>query len=282
MRRNLAGFIALAGLAISAGMVHAGSTTTAQNDLLNATLWTQTSVEFKANALASYRLAKIMLDRALIDKDWTAATEQSGAYQGKPPAVLLDVDETVLDNSAYEAWVIKADTHYSSKTWGPYVDAAISKPIPGSLAFIKYAVSKGVEIFYFSNRKKPGEAGTRRNLEKYGYPINDKIDTVLLRGENGWGRKKSARRLHVAKDYRILLLVGDNLGDFTDQSGGSPADRSKVYEKHMERWGTSWITISNPMYGSWEAAPFKGNWKLDANIRRQMKLDAMTHWPGPN
>ena len=92
MKRNLAGLMALAGLAISAGTVHAQSATTAQNDLLNATLWTQTSVEFKANAIASYRLAKIMLDRALADKDWTAATEQSGAYQGKPPAVVLDVD----------------------------------------------------------------------------------------------------------------------------------------------------------------------------------------------
>ncbi len=282
MKRKLAGFMALAGFAISAGVVHAGETMTAQNDLLNATLWTQTSVEFKANALASYRLAKIMLDRALIDKDWTAATEQSGAYQGKPPAVLLDVDETVLDNSAYEAWVIKEDTHYSSKTWGPFVDAAVSKPIPGSLDFINYAVSKGVEVFYVSNRKKPGEDGTRRNLTKFGYPINDKIDTVLLRGENDWGRKKSTRRLHVAKDFRILLLVGDNLGDFTDQSGGSPADRAKVYEQHMDRWGTSWITISNPMYGSGKAAAFGGKWKLDANIRRQMKLEAMSSWPGPN
>jgi len=278
---KLTGFIALAGLAIGAGTVQADSMKPAQNDLLNATLWTQTSVEFKANALASYRLAKVMLDQALADKNWTGVTEQSGAYQDKPPAVILDVDETVLDNSEYEAWLIKANTHYSSKTWGPYVDAAISKPIPGSLDFIKYAADKGVEIFYVSNRKKPGEDGTRRNLKKFGYPINEKFDTVLLRGENDWGRKKSTRRAHIAKDFRVLLVFGDNLGDFTDKTGGSPADRLKVYEEHMDRWGTSWITISNPMYGSWEAAAFKGNWKLDGDARRQMKLDAMTYWAGP-
>ncbi len=281
MKHKLTGFIALAGIAIGAVGVQAAEMKAAHNDLLNATLWTQTSVEFKANALASYRLAKVMLDQALADKNWTAATEQSGDYQGKPPAVILDVDETVLDNSEYEAWVIKANSHFSSKTWGPYVNAAISKPIPGSLDFIKYAASKNVEIFYVSNRKKPGEEGTRKNLKKFGYPINEKFDTVLLRGENDWGRKKSTRRAHVAKDFRILLLFGDNLGDFTDQTGGSPADRLKVFEEHMDRWGTSWITISNPMYGSWESAAFKGNWKLDSNGRRQMKLDAMTSWAGP-
>ncbi|MDP6708150.1 MAG: 5'-nucleotidase, lipoprotein e(P4) family [Alphaproteobacteria bacterium] len=281
MRGKLAGFIAATGLAIGLGQARGDSMQMTQNDLLNATLWTQTSVEFKANALASYRLATVMLDRALADKSWTAASEQTGDYQAKPPAVILDIDETVLDNTEYEAWLIKQGTHYSSKTWGPYVDQAISKPIPGSLDFIKYAAAKGVEVFYVSNRKKPGEAGTRKNLEKFGYPVNDRIDTVLLRGENDWGRKKSTRRAHVAKAYRVLLVLGDNLNDFTDQAGGSTADRLKVYDKHMDRWGRSWIMIPNPMYGSWEAAAFKGNWKLDGNTRRQKKLEAMSYWPGP-
>lgn len=252
----------------------------AQNDLLNATLWTQSSVEFKASALASYRLATLMLDKALADKSWTAALEQDGDYQNKPPAIILDVDETVLDNSEYEAWLIKAKTHYSSKTWGPYVDQAISKPIPGSLEFINYAKSKGVEIFYVSNRKAPGEEGTRKNLKALGYPINEAFDTVLLRKENDWGRKKSSRRAHIAKDYRVLMVFGDNLGDFTDAYGGSIADRQKVYEEHADRWGTSWIMIANPMYGSWEASAFGGNWKLSRDEQRAKKLEALNYWSG--
>ena len=271
--------LVLAAVLLSAG-ARADGMKTPQNDLLNATLWTQNSVEFKATALAGYRLARLMLDQALADRSWTAALEQTGDYQGKPPAVILDVDETVLDNSAYEAWVVRENSHFSSKTWTPYVNAAISRPIPGSLDFITYAASKGVAIFYVTNRKAHEEDGTRRNLKQLGYPVDETIDTVLVRGENDWGRTKSARRAHVAKDYRVLLLIGDNLNDFTDE-GGSIAERQAIFEKHLDRWSSSWITVANPMYGSWESAPFGDDYKLPAETRRRMKLDAMEYWGGP-
>ncbi|WP_169545908.1 5'-nucleotidase, lipoprotein e(P4) family [Sneathiella aquimaris] len=250
------------------------------NDLMNATVWTQTSVEFNATAVAAYKLAEIMLDRALADKTWTAALEQGEGYENKPPAVILDVDETVLDNSEYEAWLIKAGKNYSSKTWGPYVDAAISKPIPGSKKFIDYAHSKGVEIFYVSNRKAPGEEGTVKNLKALGYPVNEKIDTVLLRNEKEeWGSAKSTRRAHVAKDYRVLLLLGDNLGDFVDaEKGATLADRDATFAKYMDNWSSKWITIANPMYGSWEGAAIQYKWRATAEEKRQMKMDAMKYW----
>lgn len=249
------------------------------NDLMNATVWTQTAVEFKASSLAAFKLAEIMLDRALANKDWTAAIEQGDNYQDKPPAVILDVDETVLDNSEYEAWLIKAKTNYSSKTWMPYVDEAISNPIPGSKEFINYAKSKGVEIFYVSNRKAPGEAGTRKNLEKFGYPINNKIDTVLLRNElENWGSAKGTRRAHIAKDYRIVMLLGDNLGDFVDAKKATLAERQEILEKYKDNWSTKWITIANPMYGSWEGSAIQYKWRASAEEKRQMKMDAMRFW----
>lgn len=280
MTRSMIAALALIAALLGTAGARADGMKTPHNDLLNATLWTQTSVEFKATAQAAYSLATLMLDRALADTSWTAALEQTGDFAAKPPAVILDVDETVLDNSAYEAWVIKENTHFSSKTWTPFVDAAISKPIPGSLAFTKYAAAKGVAVFYVTNRKAHEEDGTRRNLKAFGYPVDEKMDTVLVREENDWGRTKSERRAHVAKDYRVLLLIGDNLGDFTDEDG-SPAERQAIYEKHMDRWSTSWIMIANPMYGSWESAAFGGNWKLDSDTRRQMKLQAMEYWEGP-
>ncbi|MBE7637802.1 acid phosphatase [Sneathiella sp. P13V-1] len=249
------------------------------NDLMNATLWTQTSVEFKANAIAAFKLAEIMLDRALENKDWTAALEQGDNYQNKPPAVILDVDETVLDNSEYEAWLIKAGKNYSSKTWGPYVDEAISKAIPGSKEFIKYAASKGVEIFYVSNRKAPGEAGTRKNLKALGYPVNEKIDTVLLRNEReNWGSEKGTRRAHIAQDYRIVMLLGDNLGDFVDAKKANLEERNEILNKYAANWSTKWITIPNPMYGSWEGASFGYNWKASGEEKRAMKMESMSFW----
>ena len=271
---------AVAALAI--GAVSTSSLVKAEegaNDLINATLWTQSAIEFKASSMAAFKLAEIMLDRALENKDWTAALEQGDNYQGKPPAVVLDVDETVLDNSEYEAWLIKAKKNYSSKTWGPFVDAAISDPIPGSKEFINYAKSKGVEIFYVSNRKAPGEAGTRKNLKSLGYPINDKIDTVLLRGENDkWGSEKGTRRAYIAQDYRIILLLGDNLGDFVDAKSASLAEREEILNKYKDNWSSKWITIANPMYGSWEGAAFGYNWKASDAEKRQMKLDAMRYY----
>ncbi|GLQ06735.1 5'-nucleotidase, lipoprotein e(P4) family [Sneathiella chinensis] len=279
--RNSAAGVVLAGLTVSGTMAHADSTgmMTAESDLLNATLWMQTSVEFKANSMAAYKLAEVMLDRALADKSWTAALEQDGDYQGKPPAVILDVDETVLDNSVYEAWLIKARTNYSSKTWMPFVDDAVSTPIAGSKEFIDYARSKGVEIFYVSNRKAPGEEGTRKNLKDYGYYVNDKVDTVLLRGEKeDWGSEKSTRRAHVAKDYRVLLLLGDNLGDFVDIKNADLAERNAILARYQENWSSKWITIANPMYGSWEGAAFGFQWKASDEQKRQLKMNAMKYW----
>ncbi len=268
--------IATAGVVSTTPMVQAEE---GANDLINATLWTQTAVEFKASSMAAFKLAEIMLDRALANKDWTAALEQGDNYQNKPPAVILDVDETVLDNTEYEAWLIKAKKNYSSKTWGPFVDSAQSDPIPGSKEFINYAKSKGVEIFYVSNRKAPGEEGTRKNLKALGYPINEKIDTVLLRGENDkWGSEKGTRRAYVAQDYRIVMLLGDNLGDFVDAKSATLAERNEILAKYKDNWSSKWITIANPMYGSWEGAAFGFNWKASDAEKRKMKLEAMRYY----
>ncbi len=281
---RLAGCGALALLATSLGGAPATAEGVPQNDILNATLWAQTSVEYKANALAMYRLAGIMLNGVLENKSFTAApAEQGASFHNKPPAVILDVDETVLDNSPYEAWVVKTDGHYSSKTWGPFVNSETSLAIPGSLEFIKGAAAKGVKIFYVSNRKAPLEKGTRNNLKALGYPIDESEDTVPLRGEKPeWkSSKKSPRRSHVAANYRVVMVFGDNFGDFVDGYKGSIADRQALYEKHDKLWGTGWFMLANPMYGSWESAAFGGNWKLSSDERRQMKLDAMASWPGP-
>src|SRR5438094_8186200 len=80
------------------------------SDLIHAVLWMQRSVEYKASALTAFALARIRLDQALADPNWTAAPrEQTGAYQSLPPAIVLDIDESILDNSGYQAWMVLAD-----------------------------------------------------------------------------------------------------------------------------------------------------------------------------
>ncbi|MEX0853110.1 MAG: HAD family acid phosphatase [Bauldia sp.] len=253
-----------------------------QNDLLNATLWVTNSVEFRANTLAMFQLAKIRLDEALADKSWTAATEQTGAYQDLPPAVILDADETAIDNGAYESWLIKVGQDYSSKTWGPWVAAAEARAVPGAVDFTKYADSKGVKVFYITNRTNDQEEATRKNMEALGFAMGGNVDTFLMAKEKeDWSSKKGIRRAFVAKDYRVLLLLGDNYGDFSDDYGLPEADRMKSLEANIAHVGHDWIFIANPEYGSFESAPFLSDYKKSADERRQLKINALPTWSGP-
>jgi acid phosphatase len=251
----------------------------AANDGTNATYWMQNAVEYKANTIALYELAKLRLNQALGDPSWTAALEQGTGYERKPAAVILDVDETVLDNSEYQAWIVENGEHYGSKTWAAFVEVQTGRAIPGSLDFIEYAAAREVAVFYVSNRKGPEEATTRNNLAKLGYPIGDMEDTVLLRGEKEeWGSDKGTRRAAIAEKYRIVLLIGDNLGDFVDGVDVSEAERLKLYEANAAHWGRDWIMLPNPSYGSWEGASFNFDWGAAEEAKRKMKFDTMVDW----
>jgi 5'-nucleotidase (lipoprotein e(P4) family) len=255
-----------------------------QHDLLDAVLWMQKSVEYKAATMGAYALAQLRLDQALADPNWTALVpkEQPGNYQSLPPAVILDLDETALDNSGYQAWNAIKDTTFDSKTWTAYVNSETSLPIPGSVDFVKYAASKGVKVFYISNRTAEEEPATRKVLEKYGYPLDSTMDTVLTSREKpDWTSAKSTRRAYVAKDYRVLLNLGDNFADFVDEYRGTEAERLAVMEQHKDRWGKQWIMLPNPTYGSFESAPYKHDFKLSEADKRKAKRDALQPWPGP-
>ena len=267
----------LALLAISISAAQAGES----NDNLNATLWMQSAAEYKGTTQGLYRLAVVMLDKALADKSWTAAVaEQTGAYQDLPPAVILDLDETVLDNSDYQAWMVLNNESFSEKTWGAFVNTVTSRPIPGALEFTKYADAKGVKVFYVSNRTSDLEEATRKNMEKYGFPMGGNVDTVLLKKEREeWASSaKGPRRAHVAKDYRVLLQLGDNFGDFIDDYRGSVAERQAVMDSHKDMWGERWIVLPNPSYGSWESAAFGHDHKLSEAEKRDKKLGTLSTW----
>ena len=270
-------------LGSTAPVVAQQATDPSASDLLNAVLWMQRSVEYKASALTAFALARIRLDQALADPNWTGAPrEQTGAYQSLPTAVILDIDETILDNSGYQAWMVLKDTTFDPKTWNAYVNTMTSLPIPGALEFARYADSKGVKVFYVTNRTAEEEPATRKNLEKFGFPMGGNTDTMLMtRKQPDWGSAKGTRRAHVARNYRVLLNVGDNFGDFVDEFRGNEAERLKVLEQHKDRWGREWIMIANPSYGSFESAPFGHDFKLPEGEKRKLKRGALDAWPGP-
>ncbi|UCD39125.1 MAG: 5'-nucleotidase, lipoprotein e(P4) family [Fidelibacterota bacterium] len=250
--------------------------TPAAHELLNATLWIQHSAEYRAIGLQAYHLARTNLDRALADPTWTAALEQTDRYSSLPPAVIIDVDETALDNSPNEARLIRDRATFTYDTWDIWVEEARARPVPGALEFCQYAADKGVTVFYVTNRQDHLREATRRNLEQLGFPLDEHRETILTRGDNS---DKGPRRAALAKDYRILLLIGDDARDFSsDFVGASLPERNELPAKYASWWGRKWIVLPNPLYGDWEKVIFGADgYALDRNKRLKRKLEALRY-----
>ena len=254
----LSTFLTVAGCAARTATPSAApAEVTGTHENLNAVLWVQSAIEYEASALQAYRLAQLQLDAALKDPGWTAAIEQQTSDSSTlPPAVIVDVDETVLDNSYYQARMVRDGTAFSAATWDAWVQEERATAIPGARDFAQYATERGVTVFYITNRTQNIEEATRRNLAAEGFPIVEGEDTVLTRGERPeWkASAKGPRRAHVAQRFRVLLLIGDDLGDFVVDASGTPEERRARTAPHEEWWGRRWIMLPNPTYGSWEIA----------------------------
>src|ERR1700753_1010832 len=113
-------------------------------------------------------------------------------------------------------------------------------------------------------------------MDSLGFPMGGNVDPFLMQGEKqDWGSKKGSRFAFIAKHYRVLLLLGDNFGDFVDAYKGTEADRQKVYDANLDHWGHDWIVLPNPSYGSFEAVPYGFNYGASADEMRSDKRNAL-------
>ncbi len=209
--------------------------------LVMATLFVQQAAEFKALNHQAYNIGKLRLDQIL-----------KTSKADKKLAIVVDIDETVLDNSPFEAKSILEKTSYPLY-WAEWCNLAKAESIAGAQEFLSYAAEKGVETFYISNRKVELFQGTRANLISNGFPFADSTH-VLLRSTTG---NKEPRRSIVKENYEIVLLFGDNLGDFsTIFDDKNTADRYALVEEYKAEFGSKFIVLPNPMYGAWDAAIF--------------------------
>jgi 5'-nucleotidase (lipoprotein e(P4) family) len=209
-----------------------------QDPLLLPVLWYQKSGEMQALYYQGYNIAKYSLLEKLGKAD-----------NKKPKAVIMDIDETILDNSPVEAFQAINNVPFSTEVWNRWVETASAEPLPGALDFIKLAESKGVEVFYVTNRKSPGEfTPTILNLRNKGFPFADSTHLILKTNESS----KKNRRDAIAGRYDILLFIGDNLADFDDvfDDRGTDQGFNAVIEKKNE-FGSRFIILPNPMYGPW-------------------------------
>ena len=251
------------------------------NDNLNAVLWMQDSAEYGAACETLYRAAADQLDAALADKarDALVPEERGNAAAGLPPAVIMDVDETVLDNSPYQARLIANGKEYDDVSWDAWVAEKKAQPLPGVVAFAQAAAARGITVLYLSNRDEHLQAATIANLKSVGLPVKD--DSVFL-GLGTFvpdceqnGSEKNCRRRLAGQKYRVLMQFGDQLGDFVQVVSNTPKDRGRLAGKYRDWFGQRWWMLPNPSYGSWEPAVFNNAWDQPLAKRRAQKRAAL-------
>lgn len=223
--------------------------------VFNAVTWMQNSAEYSLAARQAYRWAAAQLRAGLSDPLWSADLVQlhAGGYSGKPPAIILDVDETVLDNSPYNARLIVDGDTFSQQGFNGWALEKKAAAIPGAVEFIGFAQSRGVKVFYVTNRPDDVKQATIDNLNSIGVAAD--AGNVLTRNDSeGRGKDKASRRAAVADEHRIVLLIGDNMGDFCDGVEISDqAERNAVALAGERMVGTRWVVLPNAIYGGWEA-----------------------------
>ena len=246
-----------------------------QEQSMLGVLFVQTSPEFAANNIQTYKIATSKIDIALKDKSWTAALEQGTNFSDKPPAIIVDVDETVLDNSAHQARAILGGFSYPTG-WLEWGNEASAPAVAGVKDFLNYADSKGVTIFYVTNRVSELRKSTIENIIKLGLPFDESANPLMMKGENGWGSEKTSRRTLIAEEYRIILMAGDQITDFIslEESSVSMDERLQLSSKYEEMWGEKWFMITNPMYGKWEGAIYN-NIFPNTKEREKLRLKAL-------
>ncbi len=228
--------------------------------LLLATAWFQQSAEMRACYYQSYNMAKLALKDNLQN------------YKGtKPAAVVLDIDETVLDNSPFEAKLMADRHNYSDSAWMAWSAREEALALPGAAEFIAYARELGVEVFFISNRILEERDRTLRNLAAAGMAVDSAH--LLLYDLSKKTSCKDERRNAVSATHEIILFVGDNLGDYTslfDRRDSTLALR--LADSLHNDFGRKFIMLPNPMYGEWENAIYNHSYKLPMAEKNRMML----------
>jgi 5'-nucleotidase (lipoprotein e(P4) family) len=225
-----------------------------------STLWFQTAAEVRSLQYQAYNLARMMVDRDLAQ-----------VKTDKKRAVVVDIDETILNNSPYEARAIAINRGYPYQ-WEQWIDRAQAEAIPGSLEFLRYAVSRNVDVFYVTNRKERDKQGTLENLRKCGFPQADESH-LLLRTDTA---SKEQRRQKIAETHHIVLLIGDNLADFSSVfERKSVQQRNEEVDQRQADFGTKFIILPNPMYGDWEDAVYGYQTTLPDSVKNELRKKAL-------
>jgi 5'-nucleotidase (lipoprotein e(P4) family) len=246
------------------GLVLASCTARDTHERLNGVLWMQTSAEYQAIAAVTFRqaTARILELKKQLDARKpvaSAALEQPGANAKRlPPAVVVDVDETLLDNSPMSGELIELRVGWDDRVWTDWVEMRRAEFIRGAEDFVAAVRAAGVEVFFVTNRKVSEQGCTMDDMA----PVAVTDAQLLTSGETDpttgetWRNEKTTRRAAIARSHWILAIVGDDLADFIPdvRDGVTPEARTSAMEQNLALFGDRWFLLPNPVYGSWEFA----------------------------
>lgn len=233
--------------------------TAAAKDYTMAVAWQQHSGEYRALSFQAYNFARLSLKERL-----------RTAAKGKLNCVVVDIDETVLDNSAFQGHEIKKGLSFDAKDWSAWTNLAVADTVPGALSFLKYAASHKVETFYITNRSRADARATLYNLQHFGFPFADEAHLLV----NITTSDKEPRRQKVMEKYNILLLCGDNLSDFSNVFYRAGKNTRQEVDKSAKEFGTHFIVLPNPMYGDWEKLLYKGT-PADETEKSKQRIEGL-------
>lgn len=249
------------------------------NDQLDAVLWTQTSIEHELIYRQVFASATRQLDAALADPTWDALPLPPRNLNGLPPAVVVDIDETVLDNVPLNARDILTNQVYSYDRWNTWVDQAKAQALPGAVEFLQAADKKGITVYYITNREHSQVQATVNNLRLRGFPVAHNEQVLAASTPTGHceqaGYGKNCRRQWVASHARVLMLAGDSFGDFVQAEHNTLAEQRKAAAPYLAWLGQRWFLLPNPTYGNWYSAPYGDQEKLPFERKRQLKQQAL-------
>ena len=249
------------------------------NDQLDAVLWTQTSIEHELIYRQIFASATRQLDVALADPTWDALPLPPRNLSGLPAAVVVDIDETVLDNVPLNARDIVNNQVYGYDRWNTWVDQAKAQALPGAVEFLQAADKKGITVYYITNREHSQVQATVNNLRLRGFPVAHNEQVLAASTPTGHceqaGYGKNCRRQWVASHARVLMLAGDSFGDFVQAEHNTLAEQRKAATPYLAWLGQRWFLLPNPTYGNWYSAPYGDQEKLPFERKRQLKQQAL-------
>jgi len=238
------------------------ATTMDINGKLWSSLWQQKAAEYRALCFQAYNIAHLRANQALLKRT------------KKPKAIITDIDETLLDNSPNAVSQALQGKGYEKAAWLNWTSKAEADTVPGAPSFLKYEAKKGIAVYYITNRSEAERASTLKNLQKYGFPNADDAHLFLKTTSSS---SKEDRRQLVLKTHEVIMLLGDNLGDFSALFDGKTVDeRLANTNAEVNKFGNQFIVLPNANYGDWENSLYDYKYNLtpeqkEAILRKALK-----------